>query len=107
MDSESKKFTRHEQEAFFQKEKTKDALRELAKSKKILIYCGAGVTYDLTNLGWDNLIKEVFEESFKGEKGEASEKEKSILTILNNEAYSATGKIHLRQQEENQKENAI
>ena len=24
-----------------------------------------------------------------------------------NEAYSATGKIHLRQQEENQKENAI
>ena len=27
--------------------------------------------------------------------------------IMNIEAYSATGKIHLRQQEENQKENAI
>ena len=83
MDSESKKFTRHEQEAFFQKGKTKEALRDLAKSEKILIYCGAGVTYDLTNLGWDDLIKEVFKESYKGEKREANEKEKPILTILN------------------------
>ena len=66
-DDKSKVFLKHEKRAFFQKDKTKNALRDLAKAEKILIYCGAGVTYDLTNLGWDDLIKEVFEESFKEE----------------------------------------
>ena len=49
----SKVFLKHEKRAFFQKDETKNALRDLAKAEKILIYCGAGVTYDLTNLGRD------------------------------------------------------
>lgn len=89
--NKSKVFLKHEKRAFFQKDETKNALRDLAKAEKILIYCGAGVTYDLTNLGWDDLIKEVFEESFK----EEDEEKQTIMNLLNSTSLDAKQKASI------------
>ena len=56
-----------------------------------MIYCGAGVTYDLTNLGWDDLIKEVFEESFK----EEDEEKQTIMNLLNSTSLDAKQKASI------------
>lgn len=44
---------------FFSKEEVFDSLSALEKSSSLVIYCGAGVTFDLTGLGWSNLVKEI------------------------------------------------
>lgn len=44
---------------FFSKEEVFDGLSALEKSDSLVLYCGAGVTFDLTGLGWSNLVKEI------------------------------------------------
>lgn len=41
---------------FFAQEETKESLVALARSDRIILYCGAGVTIDRTGLGWKDLI---------------------------------------------------
>ena len=70
----------------FAKQRYQERLREVRKKFKVAL-----ASEQAFNLGQSSLF---FEQGFKELFGFK-------------EAYSATGKIHLRQQEENQKENAI
>jgi len=49
-------------ETFFLSQKaTVEALRKLADSETIVIYCGAGVSLDRTAVGWNQLIRSIFQ----------------------------------------------
>lgn len=54
-------FSRH-RTAFFHRPDIKAALSEIAASEEIIIYCGAGVTIDRTDLNWRGLIERVFDD---------------------------------------------
>ncbi|WP_103062774.1 SIR2 family protein [Actinomyces qiguomingii] len=36
-----------------------DVIKEISSAEKVMIYCGAGVTYPLTGLGWNALVVDV------------------------------------------------
>jgi hypothetical protein len=45
---------------FFHQEPVKEALAELASYDRLVIYCGSGVTINRTDLGWAELLSNVF-----------------------------------------------
>lgn len=56
----------------------RDAIKSILNARKIVIYCGAGVSYALTGLTWNNLILDVakrLEGDFKRFVGERTYKE--------------------------------
>lgn len=51
---------------FFRREDTLDALTELSQAKKLVVYCGAGVSIDRTGADWRDLVLGVFSQAATG-----------------------------------------
>lgn len=66
-------FRRSETE-FFHSDETKDAIAALAESSSLIIYCGAGVTMDITDLGWGDLIYGLLSDLARSEYAESTER---------------------------------
>lgn len=49
--------------SFLRDERTLEKVRTLAQSRRLTIYCGAGVTIDRTTLGWFDLVRHIVSDS--------------------------------------------
>lgn len=78
----------------------RDAIKSILNAKKIVIYCGAGVSYALTGLTWNNLIFDVakrLESDFKRFVGERTYKEEHnhLLNEIRQNAGNPSGNASL------------
>jgi len=78
----------------------RDAIKSILSAKKIVIYCGAGVSYALTGLTWNNLIFDVakrLEGDFKRFVGERAYKEEHnhLLNEIRQNAGNPSGNASL------------
>ncbi|MDO4632113.1 MAG: hypothetical protein Q4A82_07525 [Corynebacterium sp.] len=81
----------HDQSPFFCHADTGAALTDLSAANRIVIYCGAGVTYDLTGLGWDGLVEAIFEEA----KDDAAEYNSEIDHLISCSSLEAKQKASM------------
>lgn len=78
----------------------RDAIKSILSAKKIVIYCGAGVSYALTGLTWNNLIFDVakrLEGDFKRFLGDRFYKEQHehLLNEIRQNASNPSGNASL------------
>lgn len=86
------RLAQYEDQAFFDQKRVREALKRLAAVDDLVIYCGAGVSIDLTGLSWDELIDRLYKRARGARMGDSDDASRDAIlrSLKSNEQRAST-----------------